>query len=83
MSAERPRCWFCQQPIMGKAERHHVKPRRYFRKREDHRRGNIVNVHSDCHRTLHREYDNARWSWREFVEAMEPLKFGEGLFAGD
>lgn len=36
------RCWFCNQPIVGKAESHHVKPKRYFRKGSDHRKGNIV-----------------------------------------
>ncbi len=75
--------FFCQQPIVGKASRHHLKPKRYFGKRQDHRKGNIVKSCHECHMTFHMHYDNSKWTWREFEAAMKPLKFGERIFAGD
>lgn len=76
-------CFFCGNPIEGKAERHHVKPRRYFRHGADHRRDNIVKVHTECHRRFHKEVEDCRWKWWQFREALEPLNYGEGVFAGD
>lgn len=76
-------CWLCKKPIKGKAERHHIFPRRYYRRGAGHRRNNIAKVHSTCHRRLHTEVENCRWKWWQFKREMEPLKYGEGIFAGD
>lgn len=76
-------CFFCHQPIEGKAEKHHRTPRRYFRKGEGHRRGNTFNCHPSCHRRFHFEYDNPKLSLQGFLRVFEPLNFGDGLFTGD
>ena len=75
------KCFFCHQPIQGKAENHHRICRRYFRKGSDHRKGNIVKVHPECHRRFHFEVENPRWKFWQFKKEMEPIKFGEGVFA--
>lgn len=75
-------CFFCGKHIRGKHEKHHVKPKRYFRRGSNHRRGNIVKVHSECHCRLHHEVENCRWKWWQFKGALEPLNRGEGGFAG-
>lgn len=76
-------CWLCGEEIIGKSERHHVKPRRYFKRRDDHRRDNLVKVHTECHRRFHKEVEDCRWKWWEFEKNLAPINFGEGVFAGD
>ena len=75
------KCWLCGEELREKPERHHVKPRRYFRRGQNHRRGNIVKVHPSCHRRLHMEIDNPRLKWWQFKELMEPINYGENVFA--
>lgn len=81
MNATKRKCFFCGKLITGKAQKHHIRPKRLYRKGEDHKRHNLAPCHPECHLTWHREHDNPRlkrWQWeREF----ERIDFGEGIFA--
>ena len=83
MSTKLKTCFFCGQPIKGKAEKHHIRPRRLFRKGENHRRNNLAPAHHDCHQTWHRTMDKPRlkrWQWeQEFAS----INFGRGIYSGD
>jgi 5-methylcytosine-specific restriction endonuclease McrA len=74
-------CYFCNRPIIGKAERHHRTPRRYIKRGYADATDNVVLAHSECHRRLHKEYDDSHWKLSEFRKAMEPINYGEGIFA--
>jgi hypothetical protein len=76
-------CFFCGEAIQEKAERHHIRPRRTFRRGDNHRKDNIALCHSSCHREWHHRFDNPRMKWWEYKRAFEPIGFGEGVFAGD
>jgi hypothetical protein len=75
------KCFFCQREIEGRHENHHRLPRRFYKRGTDHRSGNLVPVHHDCHVRFNRELDNPHWKLREFKRAMEPINYGEGIFA--
>lgn len=74
-------CFFCSREIVGRYERHHIRPRRTFRKGDNHRKDNIAPCHPRCHQTWHRRFDHPRMKWGEYKRAFEPLKFGAGIFA--
>ena len=76
-------CFFCGKPIEGKASKHHVRPRRFYRQGEDHKRGNLRPSHFDCHQTWHRKHDKPRLKWWQWQREFAPLNFGENIFAGD
>lgn len=73
-------CYFCLGEIHGKAERHHITPKRYIRKgRNDPE--NIAPAHSECHKLAHQRFDNPRWRLKEFRRFMEPIDYAKGIFA--
>lgn len=74
-------CFFCQQPIIGKAERHHITPRRYFRKGQCHRRGNTAHSHTSCHRRFHFELDEPRISLEGYLKRFGFTNPAFGIFA--
>lgn len=76
-------CFFCSQPIQGRAEKHHRIPRRYFRKGQNHRAGNLRWTHHACHLNWHRKYDNPKLSRDGYLRDFEHLALGEGVFNGD
>ena len=77
-------CHFCLRNLIevGRAvDNHHLLPRRYFKKGEDHRRNNLAKVCTSCHRTFHQQYDNPRYSIREYLDLMDRIDWGRGLFS--
>ena len=72
-------CWCCGRTDR-KLERHHLLARRYLHGDRDHRHGNIVRICRPCHRSIHAEHDNPRWSQLEYVIHMESIDYGRGLY---
>lgn len=77
------RCYFGNHPIKGKAERHHIVPRRYWKKGESHRRNNLAWCCPEHHARWHREFDNPRLSLDGYLNAFGALALGKGVFDGD
>jgi predicted HD phosphohydrolase len=85
---EMTKCWFCLEPLMRKVngrvwecDNHHVIARRYFGHGEDHEFKNLVPAHRHCHSKWHRQYDVIGAPLEEYVEYMDKLQFGKGIFA--
>jgi hypothetical protein len=81
-------CWFCQQPLMRRlngqirdCDNHHVIARRYFGRGEDHEYSNLVPTHRDCHQLFHRQHDVIGAPLEEYIERMDAINWGRGIFA--
>lgn len=73
-------CWFCNQPIKGKPEYHHILPKRYWPRGSDHRVNNLAPSHAACHHRYHRRLDDPSLSRDEYCDKFGP-SLGEGVFA--
>ena len=75
------KCFFCGEPNGGKLSKHHVRPRRFYKRGENHKKDNLAPSHSECHQEWHRKHDNPRLKWWQWEREVAPQKFGENVFA--
>lgn len=73
-------CWFCVDELNKNHNKHHLVPIRYFKKRADAHTDNVIRVCMSCHIRFHNEQDNSKWSLTQYIQAMESIDFGFGLY---
>jgi hypothetical protein len=74
-------CYFCGREIVGRVERHHIIPKRYYQRGSNHSPDNLADAHHDCHLSFHKEYDNPHWKLKEFRRYVGSINYGLGIFA--
>jgi hypothetical protein len=72
-------CWFCHQPLRRKdhVNRHHVIAFRY----PQGIASPLVFAHEGCHNQWNLLYDHSSMDWVSYVQSMQKLEWGFGIFA--